>query len=296
MSEPFSRLRRSWERVNDALGVRPVALMVLVASGFLLIQLTGSAAGQFRVRAVGHAAEVAHAAPLRTTIAEVAVAAGDRIEPGQLLMRLSPEPVDRERAEVERGLEVVAAEARLASLQVQVDEETWLDPEVRSRRGRPSLGPAQRALHEARRAALEQRRDELESLRGALEVRAELAGIVLRVAPNGAGVDRGDELVSIVPARATEVVAYIASDTDPEAIAIGAPAWLEGAACSARGRVLRSGARVEEAPGQLRELSVLPVFGVPVFLTVPEGCSLGVGQVVTARFARQADAGSGARE
>ena len=40
------------------------------------------------------------------------------------------------------------------------------------------------------------------------------------------------------------------------------------------------------APGQLRGLLSLPVYGMPVYISIPEHCRLGVGQLLTVEFPR----------
>jgi hypothetical protein len=43
---------------------------------------------------------------------------------------------------------------------------------------------------------------------------------------------------------------------------------------------------VEEAPGQLKNLFCFPVHGMPVYVSVPSDCRLGVGQVLSVEFPR----------
>ena len=71
-------------------------------------------------------------------------------------------------------------------------------------------------------------------------------------------------------------------------IAVGAPVQISrpAFACDRTGTVLRRGAVVEEAPGQLLNLFRFPVHGMPVYISIPEGCSLGIGQVLTVEFPR----------
>jgi hypothetical protein len=56
--------------------------------------------------------------------------------------------------------------------------------------------------------------------------------------------------------------------------------------CRGTGRVLRRGASVEEGPSQLKNLFRFPVHGMPVYVSIPPDCRLGVGQVLSVEFPR----------
>jgi hypothetical protein len=107
--------------------------------------------------------------------------------------------------------------------------------------------------------------------------------------PSGASVDIGASVATVSPEHAEEIVAYVPPDTDPALVQVGMPALLlqsQVAACRAYGTVLRRGAGVVKAPGQLRGFLRMPVHGMPVYISVPEGCELGVGQVLAVEFAK----------
>jgi hypothetical protein len=106
--------------------------------------------------------------------------------------------------------------------------------------------------------------------------------------PLGASVDVGTSVATVAPEHAEEIVAYVPPETDPVLVEIGTRARLlesQVAGCRAYGTVLRTGAAVVEAPGQLRGFLRLPMHGMPVYISVPEGCELGVGQVLAVEFA-----------
>jgi hypothetical protein len=50
--------------------------------------------------------------------------------------------------------------------------------------------------------------------------------------------------------------------------------------------VLRRGAAVQDAPAQLTNFLRFPVHGMPVYISIPSDCSIGVGQVLAVQFAK----------
>jgi hypothetical protein len=104
----------------------------------------------------------------------------------------------------------------------------------------------------------------------------------------GASVDVGTSVATVAPEHADEIVAYVPAETDPVLVEIGTRARLlesQVVGCRAYGTVVRKGAAVVKAPGQLRGFLRLPMHGMPVYISVPEGCELGVGQVLAVEFA-----------
>jgi hypothetical protein len=98
----------------------------------------------------------------------------------------------------------------------------------------------------------------------------------------------GGSVASVIPEYAQEIVAYVPSDLEPASITVGAPVRVARPArvCQGSAEVLRRGATVQEAPGQLRSLFRFPVHGMPVYISIPSDCELGVGQVLSVEFAR----------
>jgi multidrug resistance efflux pump len=140
----------------------------------------------------------------------------------------------------------------------------------------------------AERRLLEEQRAQLNLRLNHLTIRALAGGRVDRVMPLGAPVLPETSVVSLVPLRATEVVAWLPPNTSPGRVPLGALAALQHGheRCQGAAKVERVGAQVTLAPPQLPStLGLGPRTGLPVFLSVPEGCDLGVGQVVEAELA-----------
>jgi hypothetical protein len=98
----------------------------------------------------------------------------------------------------------------------------------------------------------------------------------------------GSSVAAVVAEYADVIVAYVPAETDLAAIAPGARVQIDrpSLSCRSAGKVLRRGAAVEEAPNQLKNLFRFPVHGMPVFVSIPPDCRLGVGQVLTVEFPR----------
>jgi multidrug resistance efflux pump len=149
---------------------------------------------------------------------------------------------------------------------------------------RSSLARPSAEVYRAELEVLEtRRRSLLEDLRR-LTVVAETAGRVVTVLAEGSSVARGGSVATVMPERATEIVAYLPPESSPDEVSPGARVTVrggEGVACAEPGVVLRRGAQVEQAPGQLATLWGSPVYGTPCYISMPEACAYGVGQVVT---------------
>jgi hypothetical protein len=113
-------------------------------------------------------------------------------------------------------------------------------------------------------------------------------GRVAIVVPPGSSVAIGTSVAAVIPEYAEEIVAYIPPETDPFRIEAGASVSIvqPSSLCDGKGEVLRRGAAVEEAPGQLTQFFRFPVHGMPVYISVPTGCSIAVGQVLTVEIAK----------
>lgn len=277
---------RGWlERLN----ARPLGVVVFGASVALLVVLQSTQVGRFRARAVAEATAVQHSALIASFVAEVYVRPGDRVEPGTPLAELSPHFVERELAQVTAEIEQVLHEAELARAQLVVDEERWLDPQLRQRPSRPSLRGQTDALYAAQLELLRTRRSQLLEDRSHLTLASRAAGRVIFVAPPGSPVAIGTPVATVTPEHAEEIVAYVPAATDPALIEPGTEARVldsQLAACRALGAVQRRGAAVIQAPAQLEGFLRIPVHGMPVYISIPDGCELGVGQVLSVEFAK----------
>ena len=287
------RTRRAVDRGFERLSARPLGIIVFGASVVALVMLQSSQVGRFRVRALAEARIVEHPAVVQTVVERAHVRPGDRVQAGDLMIELSSRLVDSQIAEVDAEIEEAQREARLAAATLAIEEERWLDAPDRRRPNRPSLSRDSDAFHTARLELFITRRAALLKDREQLAVKSNVWGRVVAALPPGASVDVGTSVATVAPEYAEEIVAYVPAETDPALVKIGVRARLlksQVAACRAHGTVLRRGAGVVEAPGQLSGFLRLPVHGMPVYISVPEGCELGIGQVLAVEFAK-ADGG-----
>ena len=278
----------SVERVFDAFRARPLGIVVFAASALLLLYLQVMTRGAIRVEAVAQGDQVEEPARVASFVAEVFVSPGDQVDAGTPLVELSSHFVDRELARLDADVEKLMRESQLAQARLVVEEQRWLDPSVRLRPDRPSLEGPTAQLFAKELAVLQTRRKQLLEDRDTLTVMSSRAGRVLSVAAPGTAVAAGSAVASLTSEFAAEIVAYVPANTQPASISVGTPVRITRPvrACAGSAEVLRRGAAVQEAPGQLRGLLLLPVHGMPVHISVPDGCQLGVGQTLTVEFAR----------
>jgi len=113
-------------------------------------------------------------------------------------------------------------------------------------------------------------------------VRAQAHGRVAVVLPVGAAAQTGVSVATLMPEVASEVVAYLPIDGGTAGVEIGAPVRLSDrhGSCAALGQVVRFGATVEMAPEHLMNLFRFPIYGLPLYVSVPGSCVLAVGQRV----------------
>lgn len=283
------RVRRAFERLFEGISARPLSMLVFAASVALLVFLQTSSLGRFQARAVASGRVVEHPALVASFVQKVYVQSGDPIDVGAPLADLSPYFVERELQRLDAEIEQVAHEAELERKRLLVDEERWLDAPLRSRPSQPSLVRQTEQLYSAQLELLRTRRTQLLEDRNNLTVKSQSRGRVSLVIPEGSSVAIGTSVASVTPEHAEEIVAYVPSDTEPALIEPGTAVLLSGPgtlSCTALGSVLRRGAGVERAPDQVSGLLRLPVFGLPVYISVPRGCQLGVGQLLTVEFAK----------
>ena len=276
------------ERVFDAFRARPLGILVFLGSAALLVYLQIESRGAIRAEAVAQASRIDHPARVSSFVTNVYVRPGDLVEAGAPLVDLSSHFIDRELAQLDAEVEKLLHESSLARARLLVEEQRWLDPNLRMRPDRPSLERPTEALFAKELAVLQTRRRQLAEDLASLTVKSSHAGRVALVATLGTAVAPGGSVASLSPEFAQEIVAYVPSNTQPESIAVGASVRIARPArvCRGDGEVLRRGASVEEAPGQLQGLLRMPVHGMPVYISVPDGCHLGSGQTLTVEFAR----------
>lgn len=276
------------ERVFDALRARPFGIVVFLGSAALLLYLQVESQGAIRAEAVAQGVQVDHPARVSSFVTTAYVRTGDLVDLGAPLVDLSSHFIDRELAQLDAQVEKLIHESTLAQARLIVEEQRWLSPNMRLRPDRPSLEQPTEALYAKELAVLHTRRRQLLEDRTELTIKSTRAGRVVSVAAPGSAVAAGGSVASIAPEFAQEIVAYVPSNTQPESIAIGAKVRIARPvrACAGTGEVIRRGAAVEEAPGQLRSFLRLPLHGMPVYISVPAGCSLGIGQTLTVEFAR----------
>jgi multidrug resistance efflux pump len=264
-------------------------MVVFAASVALLVFLQTSSLGRFQARAVAHARVIEHPALAASFVEKVYVQSGDPIDVGAPIADLSPYFVERELQRLDAEMKQVEHEAELARRRLMVNEERWLDAPLRTRPSQPSLLRQTAELFEARLDLLRTRRAQLLEDRDNLTVKSHSRGRVSLVVAEGTSVAIGTSVATVTPEYAEEIVAYVPSDTEPALIRPGTAVQLSGPgtlSCTGLGSVLRRGAAVERAPDQVRGVLPVPVLGLPVFITVPDGCQLGVGQLLTVEFAK----------
>jgi hypothetical protein len=281
-------MRRGLDRIFDSLSARPLGIVVFGASAALLLQLQLGSEQSFRAEAVASAQQIDHPARVSSFVANVYVRPGDRVEPGAPLVDLSPHFIDRELSRVNARMKTLLHEAKLAQARLAVKEQRWVEPDLRMNPDRPSLEGPVDALYAGEIALLETRRNQLLEDRESLTIKATESGRVLDVSSPGESVGENSSVASISPDFAEEIVAYVPAETNPAQISAGSTVRIArpSAACRGEAHVLRRGAAVERAPGQLRGLLRFPVHGMPVYISIPGDCELGVGQVLTVEFPR----------
>lgn len=281
------KLIRAADTVFDALGVRPIGIVVFAASAILLVQVIGLSSSSIRVEGVAVASLVEHPSRLSSFVSRVFVRAGDRLALGAPLVELSPYLIEQEMARLDLEIEQLINESRLAQARLVIDEERWIKPALRRSPSRPSLESPTEAYYAKKLEGLHVRRGELVADRKALVVTAARSGVVTAVAGLGASVAVGSSVASMMPEFAEEIVAYLPPNRDALSITSGISTYMVAASsleCRRPGRVRTRGAAVEAAPAQLNQLLGGPLYGMPVFVELASNCRLGNGQVVTLDF------------
>ncbi|MFT5039880.1 MAG: multidrug resistance efflux pump [Hyphomicrobiaceae bacterium] len=276
---------RAASDVFDRLGARPLGLVGFALSATALIYLSGLTTVAIHAEAVGAARAVEHPAMVASFVTQVFVNPGDRVMAGAPLADLSSRFIDQRIAELDAEVAQLIEESRLAQAKLFVTEERWVTPSTRVRPDRPSLKGPTEALYAKQIEAVQGRRQRLLADRQELTIVSGVDGVIASVARLGASIGEGASVAAIVPEFAQEIVAFVPATTDPATISPGSRAFISSptstTACRGVGEVLRRGAVVEAAPGQLRGVFSSTVHGLPVHISVPPDCELGIGQVVT---------------
>ena len=272
-SSKIKSLLRHSDSFFDVIVLRPVGIVVFAASTILFFYLIGLSAGTIHADGVAVAGRVDHPAPVSSFVTRVFVKRGDRVEVGMPLVELSPDEIDQDlaRTDFEIGQLTHAlglANTRPSDTVAPGDPQHWIGLE-------------------ARVEMLKLRRARLLEDRAALTVTSNFAGIVSEVTWLGALIPKRASVASVMPEFAEEIVVYVPATSDASAIANGATTYMTNAVtpeCRAPGKVRTRGAKVEQAPGQLRQFLGNAVHGMPVHITIPRDCRLVNGQVVALNF------------
>jgi multidrug resistance efflux pump len=153
----------------------------------------------------------------------------------------------------------------------------------------PALTQPTDTAFQAELELLRTRRRLLREDLGQRVITARAPGRIAEVAAVGSAVTPVTIVAQLLPEQATEIIAYLPAETASELVAVGAevavtaPTNLCG---DQRGTLLRMGAVVEQAPGQLDTLLRRPTYGRPVYISIPRGCALGVGQTLSVEISR----------
>ena len=281
-------VRRVFGRMFEALGARPIGIVVFSMSVVMLMYLQVGVAGSIRADAVALAATVDQPARVASFVTEVYVRPDDAVDVGTPMVELSAHFIERELGQVDAEVKKLLQESKLAQARLLVEEQRWLSPEMRMRPDRPSLESPTDLLYAREVAVLQTRRRQLLEDREQLTISSSLHGRIVTVALAGSAVAMGGSVASVSPEYAQEIVAYVSPDVRPANITVGAPVHISrpAHACQGTAEVLRRGASVAQAPGQLMNLFRFPVHGLPVYISIPSDCELGVGQVLSVEFAR----------
>lgn len=140
------------------------------------------------------------------------------------------------------------------------------------------MSEATLSYYEASIQELQKQREVLLLAQKRSTVFARSSGRVEMVLQKGAGTAPGLPVATIVPDTAAEIVAYLPSRTHPQELTLGSKVNINARGCPSEGTVLRAGGHIQIAPEHLRTRLLTPVWGLPVYISVPEECQIGVGQ------------------
>lgn len=276
------RVIRATDGIFDLLGMRPLGIAVFAASAFALMQMIGASEHSIRAHAVAMAERVEHPSRVSSFVTSVFVKPGDRVQVGTPLVELSSYFVNQKLARIDAEVDRLITESKLEQARLVVDEQRWVQPNLRIRPNQPSLNAPTEAFYAKQLEELTVEREALLQGVEALVVQSDFAGVVAEVARLGASIAEGASVASIMPEFAQEIVAYIPPMKDAKVFAIDANAYIVGAdtpECESPGLIRRRGAAVIQAPEQLTSF-FRPLHGTPIHISLPEACLLGNGQVL----------------
>ena len=275
---------RRLDALFDAVGMRPLGVVVFFGSAYCLLQLIGLSGSSIRVEAVAVGTMVEHPSRVASFATGVFVKPGDHVDIGTPLVELSPYFLDQRISRLNGEIEQLINESKLAQAQLVVKEERWVDPSMRLRPNRPSLENPTSEFYAKQIESLRLRRNMMIQDRESLLVKSNFSGVIERVTWPGAAVAEGESVATVMPEFAEEIVAYVEPTIDPSMIDSGAAVLIvgdEGSHCNDMAVIRRRGASVEQAPAQLKTFLGNRVHGMPVHISVPQACQLGNGQIVT---------------
>lgn len=203
---------------------------------------------------------------------------------GRVKAGVSPVDTLREAQWTAEG-ELTGAEQAVAVARAAGALDGDLQKAVKALEGRGSLADALRRAKAAEVALLRTRREGLVEDLEHLTISARIAGRVKSILQQGAPVNVEVSVATVVPLVATELVAYVPPEKSLVGLGEGTPVYVRSD-CSGHAKVLRLGGGVVQAPDQLsnllgRAFSSRILFGMPVRVSIPEGCAYGVGEALT---------------
>jgi multidrug efflux pump subunit AcrA (membrane-fusion protein) len=285
-SSPWYRLLRASDVLFDSIGMRPVGMLVFAGSMAVLTSLISASDSAIRADAIATATRVDHPSQVASFVTAVYVKPGDRVEVGTPLAELSPYFINQKIAHIDLEIERLISQSKLAQAQLVVEEERWVETDMRTRPTRPSLEAPTETFYSKQIAVLRMERKALEEDRDGLVVKSQFRGVVSEVTWLGASIAEGASVASVMPEVAEEIVAYVPARADPSLVRKDANAFIvnaESEECRGPGVVRQRGAAVVQAPAQLTKF-LGPVHGTPVHISVPKACRLGIGQVLSVDF------------
>jgi len=172
-----------------------------------------------------------------------------------------------------------------AMLKAEIARAEALKKEVRGSVPNQSVLEATARYYETELEVMRRRRESLDRQITNLTIKARVAGFVTALVTEGTTIRPGDNIATIVPSRALEVVAYAPPDVPPPTLGANVPFSIvlaDGKHCDGVGSPSSTGL-VEPKPGQLVSFSSFAAYGFPIHVSLPASCRLPVGQIVEFR-------------
>ena len=181
-----------------------------------------------------------------------------------------------------------SARLRHEAAKRKLSRENELAEDLQPTQNSPHLDQANSDLYLAKKQILELKIADLQDQIDKATIRASVAGRIENVLPQGSPALTSTNLASIIPERAQEIIAFLPAKTQPDSIRVGSMVHIvePSNACPSPAKLVRIGARVELAPGQITGLFNSSVHGLPVYLEIPSECTFGVGQLLSVDIPR----------